>query len=137
MKIHYITQHGVALWTEISPDDNSALTLSFDIDCDGVVTLRGKRLAVKGGEVKIPTVLLSDGEFRPTLESEAGIFAVEGFIKRGNNITMQKTDESVLRRIIKDCLALKSSEKLILMRVEALEALCQGHGIFNYERKGQ
>ena len=135
MKIHYITQHGVAEWTEIHREEPEFITLSFSPSCDGAITLRGKVYAVNGGQVNIPARALPNGEYRPVLESDTGRYALEGFIKEGDNVSMLKTDESTIRRLLRVCRELKESRDHLVERVEHLEDLCTGHNIFNYERK--
>ena len=135
MKIHYITQHGVAEWTEIYREEPDVITLSFSPSCVGAITLRGKVYAVNGGQVNIPTRALANGEYRPVLESDTGRYALEGFIKDGDNVSMLKTEESTIRRLLKACRELKESRDDLVERVERLEDLCTGHNIFSYERK--
>lgn len=135
MKIHYITQHGVAEWTKIHTEDPDVITLSFIPSCEGAITLRGKVYTVKVGQVSIPTRTLPDGEYRPVLESDIGRYALEGFIKEGGNVSMLRTEESTIRRLLGTCRKLEESRDSLTERVERLEALCVGHNIFSYERK--
>ena len=137
MKIHYITQHGVGEWTKIHTEDPDVITLTISPLCDGAINLRGKVYTVKGGQVNIPTRTLANGEYYPILESDTGRYALEGFVKDGGNVSMLKTEESTIRRLLWTCRELQKSHDSLTERVERLEALCTGHNIFNYERKEQ
>ncbi|MBQ7343248.1 MAG: hypothetical protein IJW53_00620 [Clostridia bacterium] len=135
MKIRYITQHGVGEWTDILTEDADVITLAFTPECDGALTLRGKLYTVKGGEVSIPTRALPDGEYRPVLEADTSRYELEGFIKQGKTVSMAKTEEATVRRLLGRCRELERSLCSATRRIGNLEAICVGHNIFSYERK--
>ena len=135
MKIHYITQHGVGEWSQIQTEDSEVITLVFTPASDGALTLRGKVYAVKNGEVSISKRALPDGEYRPLLEADSGRYELEGFVKQGKTVSMLKTEERAVRRLLGRCRELEGSLSSAKERLDRLEALCVGHNIFSYERK--
>ncbi len=135
MKIRYITQHGVGEWTDMLAEDTDVITLTFTPECDGALTLRGKLYTVKDGEVSILARALPDGEYRPVLEADTGRYELEGFTKQGKTISMAKTEESTVRRLLGRCRELERSLYAAIERIKNLEAICVGHNIFSYERK--
>ena len=116
-------------------DNSDTLTLCFEPECNGAITMCGKIFSVKCGESKIPLRALPNGECRPILEADTGRYILEGFVKSGSEISMLKTEEATIRRLLNTCLVLEKSRSALEDRVSRLEALCVGHNIFNYERK--
>jgi hypothetical protein len=135
VKISYITQHGVGEWSQIHTEDPDVITLTFTPASDGALTLRGKIYAVKSGEVSILKRVLPDGEYRPLLETDSGRYELEGFVKQGKTVSMLKTEESTVRRLLGRCRQLENALNSARERLSRLEELCIGHDIFNYERK--
>lgn len=135
MKIRYITSHGMAKWTKTDNSEQENLTLCFEPYHNGMVVLDGKMFKVKCGEVTIPMKNIPDGEYTPKLETESGVYSVEGFIKQGNSITAFKSDESLIRYLLLRCYNLERSLFAIGERVAKLEEVCHGHKIFDFERK--
>lgn len=134
MKICYITSHGIAEWIAFKDDRNSILQLQFTPKCDGAVSLGDTIYKVKNGNVSIPLDILPNGEYRPKLEADTGVFIAEGFCKTGGMITMLKTEEAAIRRLVSRCHSLEKICGTLREKVAHLEDMCQGHKIFNYER---
>ena len=135
MEICYITQHGVAERIRLNSSVQEDLTISFEPKCDGTLTLRSRKFAVRDGMLRIPLNSIADGEYHPRLEADTGFFDVEGFAKYGTRIYALKTDEETVRRLIVRCHKLEKMSRELGERVVALEGICQGHNIFNFERK--
>lgn len=137
MKIRYVTSHGVAERISFEDGEADTLTLVFEPAPTGAVVINGKIYATKDGEVKIPLAMLADGEYKPTLESEGGIYLVEGFKKQGRSIILPSSDEAAIRRLILRCYKLEREMAAMKKRTRALEKTCSGHHIFDFERKEQ
>ena len=135
MKISYITQHGYAELINIEEGERNLITLKFIGIASGAVTLGALVYTLKGGEVTIKKSDLPSGEYHPRLECDTGIYIAEGFSKSGDCVAPLKTEESVIRRLLKRCNVLESSLDAIDKRVNALEIAYKGHNIFNFERK--
>lgn len=135
MKIRYITSHGCAVRCEFEYAEKDALTLSFEPKPVGAVVLDGKIFALKDGEVRIPLSAISDGDHTPRLEAESGIYAIEGFTKRGKSISVHDLDEATVRRFVTRCCALANELCSVKERLTKLEEACSGHDIFDFERK--
>lgn len=134
MKIGYKTLHGTAEWVVKEAGEEGMLHLEFEPKCNGVITLANTSFRVKNGCASLPLCALPNGVYHPKLESDTGVFVAEGFYKEGDKVTMLKTEESVIRRLVKRCHTLESKNTALEERVAHLEALCQGHTIFDYER---
>ena len=134
MKICYLTLHGAAEWVDVKEDNDYILHLQFTPKCNGAISLGNVIFEVKEGNVSIPFNALQNGEYHPKLEADTGVFVVEGFSKSGYVITMLKTDESLIRRLVLRCHTLEKLCGTLTERVAHLEAICQGHKIFDYER---
>ncbi len=132
MKISYIIHHGVGEWERISQDSSDTLLLTFKPECSGAVDLGGAVFTVKNGDAEIPLNALPDGEYQPKLECEIGVYTAESFLKHGRSVSLPKTDEAVLRRLILRCYDLEKDRDALEERIARLETLCQGHNIFNF-----
>ena len=135
MKIRYKTLHGVAEWVECSDLDPDMLTLSFEPYHKGVLLLGEKMLTLNNGEVTVEKRDIANGNYTPKLESENGVYTVEGFTKHGENITLHHADEMLIRRLILRCHRLEEKVAGLEEKVSGLENTCHGHQIFNFERK--
>lgn len=134
MKIRYITSHGIAEWVEFNEGDRDTLIFSFTPQHAGALLIGGKILPLCEGEVEIPISSLRDGEYSPRLESDSGVYAVESFTKHGKSITL-KDDGSLARRLLKRCYGLETELADLRARTKKLEISCNGHQIFDFERK--
>ena len=134
MKISYIISHGVGELYDFDPNDHGSLTLTFKPECDGALTLGSSFLRVTDGEVTIPTKALRDGEHTPRLECDEGVFLLPGFTKHGRGITPAPTDHSTTRRLVLELYRLAKKQSELEERIAALEKLCCGNTILNYER---
>ena len=134
MKITYITSHGAAEWVETSATDDSILHIQFTPECNGIITVENTAYEVKCGSVSIPLGTLQNGEYRPKLEANTGVFTVEGFCKSGHDVSMLPTEQAVIRRLVSRCHALEKICDTLDKKVSHLETLCQGHKIFDFER---
>lgn len=135
MKIRYKTQHGVAEWVEYSDCDPDTLTLSFDPYHNGVLLIGRKILPLNNGEVTISKSAIPDGEYKPRLESDHGVYAVDSFTKCGNSISLPPADEMLVRGLLLRCHRLEEEALALEERVSKLEKTCHGHQIFDFERK--
>lgn len=134
MKIHYKTRHGAAEWVGFEDENSDTLTLVFDPYQSGVLLLGGKTLALKNGEISISKSALADGNYTPKLESDCGVYTVEGFTKIGDNVYPYKADENLVRNLLLRCYNLENEIALFKERVTSLEKICCGHKIFDFER---
>lgn len=134
MKITYITSHGTAEWVATSKTDDSILHIQFTPECNGAITLGGIAYEVKHGSVDIPLGALQNGEYRPKLEADTGVFIAEGFCKSGHDVSMLPTEQAVVRRLVSRCYTLEKMCDALDKKVSHLETLCQGHRIFDFER---
>lgn len=135
MKIRYKTLHGVAEWVECNDLDPDMLTLSFEPYHKGVLLLGGKMLTLNNGEVTIEKRAIANGNYTPRLESESGVYTVEGFTKQGKSITLHHADEMLIRRLLLRCHRLEEKVTGLAEKVSGLEKTCHGHKIFDFERK--
>ena len=135
MKIRYVISHGVARWVEFDRSDKDALTLSVTPKCRGTVSLGTMILPLEHGEVTIPLSALADGTYTPIVECTDGVYAADNFKKMAKGIVLPENASEATRDLIVLCQRLGSRAKLLEERVSALEELCRGHNIFNYERK--
>ena len=135
MKICYKTQHGYGEWIKFDRKDAGELTLAFQNRSDGVVSLGGRLFTLRNGEATISVASLRDGEYRPTLETDGGVYVLEGFIKSRREIFSIQTDEATVRRLINRCYTAEEEIASLKGRIAKLEALCLAPDIFNYERK--
>ena len=135
MEIRYKTLHGVAEWVECSDQDSDTLTLSFEPYHKGVLLLGEKMFTLNHGEVTIEKGALANGNYTPRLESERGVYTVEGFTKHGESIALHSADETILRRLLMRCHRLEEVAASLEEKVSKLEKTCQGHQIFDFERK--
>lgn len=135
MKIRYRTRHGMAEWVYFEDCECDTLTLLFEPHHSGVLLLGGKILTVKDGEVSISKSALSDGKYTPRLESEDGVYTVEGFTKSGDTVSLDKADEKLVRALLLRCYNLEDAVSSLEEKVAALEKVCHGHKIFDFERK--
>ena len=134
MKITYITSHSIAEWVETSATDDSILHIQFTPECNGIITVGNTAYEVKRGSVSIPLGALQNGEYRPKLEADTGVFTVEGFGKSGHDVLMLPTEQAVIRRLVSRCHTLEKICDTLDKKVSHLETLCQGHKIFDFER---
>ena len=132
MTIHYITSHGIGEWTSLGRSDDDFIHVQFTPECNGALTVGTKTFEVKDGRVSIPLSSLKSGEYRPRLEADTGVYVIEGFSKNGYEITMLPTEESVIRRLVSGYHTLEGICDGLEKRVARLEAMCQGHRIFDY-----
>ena len=135
MKIRYKTLHGVAEWVESNDLDPDMLTLSFEPYHKGVLLLGEKMLTLNNGEVTIEKRAIANGNYTPRLESESGVYTVEGFTKQGKSITLHHADEMLIRRLLLRCHHLEEKVTGLEEKVSGLEKTCHGHQIFDFERK--
>lgn len=134
MEIRYKALHGAAEWVEVTDNVQDMLTLSFEPYHNGVLLLGGKLFALHNGEVTIAKSAISDGEYEPRLESDHGVYALERLTKIGDNITLNKTDETTIRRLITRYHRLEKAATSLEEKVLKLEKACHGHKIFDFER---
>ena len=134
MKIRYETSHGTAEWVAIDDDGKNVLHMIFNPKCFGVIKLGNSMFEVNNGEVKIPLSSLHNEEYHPKLESDIGVFVVEGFCKIGPVVEMLKTDDTIIRRLISRCYNLEKACCSLEKKVAHLETMCRGHKIFDFER---
>jgi hypothetical protein len=135
MKIRYITSHGIGVRSEFEYAERDTLILAVEVRHVGAIVLDGKIFALNDGEVRIPLSTISDGDHIPRLESEIGIYALEGFTKRGKSISVHDLDEATVRRSITWCCSLEKELSCVKERLAKLEKACSGHNIFDFERK--
>lgn len=135
MRINYITSHGVAEIVSFDECDRETLTLCFEPSQSGAVILDGKIHALKRGVCSIPLVLISDGEYAPRIESDMGVFTAEGFRKSGKGVVTSSPDDMTVRRLLSRCYTVERELSNAQRRIAELEKTCQGHNIFNFERK--
>ena len=135
MKIRYKTRHGMAEWVHFEDCDRETLTFLFEPRHNGVLLLGGKMLTVKDGEVSISKNALYEGKYTPRLESEDGVYTVEGFTKSGETVSLDKADEKLVRVLLLRCYNLEDAVSSLEEKVTALEKICHGHKIFDFERK--
>ena len=135
MKIRYITLHGVAEWIDFNDDGQDVLTLSFEPHHNGAVVINDKFFVLNDGEVTIPITALPDGVYSPVLESDMGVYCVESFTKHGNGVSVSKSNETSIRRLISRHCNLEKRVTELTEKVNKLEDECHGHGIFDFERK--
>lgn len=135
MKISYIISHGVADFVGTEKTGGDEIILKFEPKYSGTLTLASHRYEVKKGEVKISVGTLTDGEYRPKLECEAGVISLTPFTKRHRDITQKETDSETVRRVIRRCYDLEKKLSETEKRLAQLEGVCRGHDIFNFERK--
>ena len=134
MKINYITSHGTAEWVETSKSDDGILSIQVTPKCNGVITIGSTAFEVKNGRVSIPLCALQNGEHRPKLEVDTGVFIAEGFYKNGYDISMLPTEQETIRRLVSRYHSLEKICVTLEKKVAHLETLCQGHRIFDFER---
>ena len=132
MKITYITHHGVAERIKFIPESTDVLELEFIPTHDGMVTLGGMMLKLKGGSVSLRLDTLPDGEYIPRIDAEDGTFIAEGFVKCGKEITLLRNDEEVTSRLLQRALALEERCEKMSKRLAELHGACRGHNIFNF-----
>ncbi len=135
MKIRYITSRSRAIRVDFEYVEKDALTLAFDPCHTGAVVLSGRILPLTNGEVRIPLSTLADGNYAPRLETEQGIYLVEGFTKHGKSISISDCDEELIRHLASECCELSNELKALKKRVVELERTYIGHNIFDFERK--
>ena len=130
-RICYYLSHGFGEWTSISKDDKSILELSFTPAKDGYIKLKDTVYRVRSGELSIPIYQLSDGSYELRLDTDGEGFALEGFTKCGDLITMNKTAESTLRALLAK--NRKNDERLrdLEEKISILIKRTEGHHIFN------
>ena len=135
MRIRYITSHGIAVRCDFEYLEKDALTLTFTPQCTGAVVLDGKIFPLKDSEVRIPLSIIKDGYHTPRLETDKGVYIVEGFTKQGKGISVHSPDEATVRAFISRCCMLENELCSVNTRLLALESACSGHKIFDFERK--
>ena len=137
MKISYITHHGVAEWLNFEDDGSDMLTISVNPKAEGAITVGSNILIMKNGEARITKSALPSGEYSPKIECDNGVFVAEGFTKLGRVILPMKTSEGRIRALIRRTHRLEELTEQLIGRITALEDLCRGHDIFDFERKEQ
>ena len=135
MKITYIIHHGYAERLSVKDTERDLLTIEFKGEDLGAVTLGKTVLSLHRGEASIRISALPDGEYLPRLESAGGVFTAEGFTKSGSRISVNETDDFVIRRLIDRCRHLELTLQSLEEKVTAIEEAYRGHDIFNFERK--
>lgn len=136
--IEYVTDRGIAEWVNFDPkSDCGAICLKIGKEMSGAVMLGEAVFPLNRGKATVQIDLLPDGEYKPRFETDAGVFVAEAFVKQGRNIILSESDELFIRRILKRCAKLEDEKRSLEKRVLRLEKLCQGHNIFNFERKEQ
>ena len=135
MKIRYIASRSRAIRVEFEYVEKDALTLTFEPHHTGAIVLNGKILPLVNGEVRIPLATLKDGDYAPMLETETGIYLVEGFTKCGKSISVPEADEELIRALASECYGLANELDALKKRVAELERTYIGHNIFDFERK--
>ena len=137
MKIHYIISHGVAEWVETNSGDTDTLALLFKPRCNGALIDNGAVYPINNGEVRIPRAALCDGMHRPRLECEYGVIEVSPFTKSHREITPSDNGGESVRRLIKICYETEKRLERAEATILRLAKMCEGHNIFNYERKNK
>lgn len=135
MKITYITHHGVAERIKFDQALPDALELEFIPLDEGVITLGAQSLTLKGGRASITLHSLPDGEYEPRIDTVKGVFFAEGFGKSGKEITPRRNADEVTSRVLVRALELERRCDEMTKKLAELDAKCQGHNIFNFERK--
>ena len=134
MRISYITSHGIAEWVSASKCDDGFLNIQFTPKCNGAITLGVTTFNVEEGRASIPLSALTNGEYRPKLEADTGVFIAEGFYKNWCEVSMLPTEEIIIRKLVSRYHTLEKTCDTLREKVAHLEAMCQGHSIFDYER---
>lgn len=135
MTIRYIISHGVARCVDFSTYGTDVLTLRFEPRYNGTLMLDGMLLSLRDGEAKIPFSALASKHYAPILECDGGRFTVTGFTKSGKSIAVDAMDEATVRDLIEVCYALGVRLERAEQKIKRLDKACQGHDIFNFERK--
>lgn len=130
-RISYVLNNGKGEWYEVSPDNKEALILRFSPQLDGYIIVDNTVYRVKSGEVKIPWSRMRDEEYALRVECDREGYELEEFRKRGADIVMPPTDESVIRSLIHRCR--KNEERLRVLedKLARIVERTEGHRIFN------
>lgn len=135
MKLGYIISHGYAELVENEKDESEETVITFSPRLDSTLVIGDAIYPVCHGEAVIPRGALKNGEYRPTLESGDGVIRVSAFKKHAGGITPLDSDGEVIKRVLKASLDTETRLAKAEERIARLSELCQGHGIFNFERK--
>ena len=131
-KIKYTLYDKNGEWTDVSASERDVLTLTFNEKLCGYVFIGKHNYRVEKGEAKISLSSFPDGEYIPKIESNQGVYELEGFIKNGTDISMLKTSEATLRRLL---ISLHKQEELVAImqsEITDLKSRTEGHHIFEY-----
>lgn len=120
---------------KIDPGEDDVLSIAFDIPVEGLLLLGGKRYLVDDGRASIPKNAIASGEYHPRLECAEGVFRLEGFTKRGRDITMENDVKNLARQLAARLRQLEKQSLLLDDRITHLEGICEGNAILNFERK--
>lgn len=137
MKLRYIISHGYAELVEIEKNEGEAIMLTFEPRLDSVIVIGGVAYPIRHGEAVIPSGAISNGEYRLRLESKNGVIPISPFIKHSGGITPLESEMKVLARVLSASLDTEERLTKAEERIAHLTKLCQGHDIFNFERKEQ
>ena len=137
MKISYKTRHGVGEWVNFTDDSSDVITILVDQKTDGAITVGSKVFALKRGEANIPKASIPNGEYHPKVECGGGVYLLEGFEKRQRDILPLKLSEDNIRDLIRRTYLVEEECVRLRDKVLHLEDICQGHNIFDFERKEQ
>lgn len=131
-KIKYALHEKYGEWTDVNESERDALIIIFDKEVCGYIFIENHAYRVEKGEAKIPINSFAGGEYAPRLECEAGVFDLEGFIKSGTDISMLKTSESTLRRMLSRTHKYEEAIAIIQSEIADLKSKTEGHHIFKY-----
>ncbi len=134
MRIVYRLTAGLGERDEVFDDGDEQIKLSFIPSIDGYLFIGEKMYRVKNGSIILYPKNFTTGTCRMRLEADGGVYNLEPVERIGASIRIPKTEDEVIRKMMKKLIILEGRCLSMNKRIEALEVLCNGHHIFDFER---
>ncbi len=134
MRIVYRLTAGLGEREEVIDDGDEQIKLSFIPSIDGFLFIGEKMHRVKNGCIILYPKSFTTGICRMRLEADGGVYPLEPLERIGSCIRIPKTEDEVIRKMLKRFIILEGRYLSLQKRIEALEVLCNGHHIFDFER---
>ena len=100
-RLSYTLTDGYAELTESFYDSSDEIIFSFENQKNGTLLIEDRVLSLNNGLIKTDLGRLKDGTVTATLSLESGNYRLEPFVKEGNKILPSKTEDWVVRKLLK------------------------------------
>ncbi len=131
MNIKYILYGNVGERSTYEKGAKDTLSLDFSPAVDGYILACNSIYRVKNGKVSIPVSSLPAGTVSLRLECDGCGYTLEKFENHGGDISIPKTDEETLRRLLARMKLLEDKVASLSDTAAMLEEISRGHHIFN------